>query len=286
MATLLVAAVVLGEHVVARIAPGIEICFLDVGQGDASVVLLPDHSAIVIDGGPGRDGAAARHVLGFLARRGVRRVALLVLSHPHPDHSGGLPGVLDQLPVDEIWWNGQVNADPATRALLARAHALRVPIAQPHTLSRGGVELIPLAPLMQGGEILIDPLASENDNSLVVALTYAGRRVLWSGDIEREAEERLAASSPGHFDVLKVPHHGSRTSSSEALLDAVYPQLAVASLAAGNRYRFPHPDVLRRYADRGVPFYRTDRDGAVTVRIDSHGRIRTTCARPEGCALP
>ena len=142
-----------------------------------------------------------------------------------------------------------------------------------------------IAPRNATGSIAIDPLASENDNSLVLVLGYAGRRVLFAGDIEAEGEAALVAAGPEPVDVLKVPHHGSRTSSSKALLAALRPRLAVASLAAGNRYRFPHPDVVARYRAREVPLYRTDRDGALSLRIAADGELELRCARPAGCGV-
>ncbi len=283
VACVAVAVVVAGEALADWCRPSVEVCFLDVGQGDAAVVLLPDHRALVVDGGPGQGEAAARTVGDYLARRGVRRIALMVLSHPHPDHSGGLPGLFARFSVDELWWNGQLNADPATRALLRRAGTFGVPVVAPHGLDLGAVHLEVLGPHSYTGEPGTDPLASENDNSLVVRLDYAGRSLLFAGDIEAEAEEALVARRPRHIDVLKVPHHGSRTSSTEELLRALRPSLAIASLAAGNRYRFPHPDVVERYRALTIPLYRTDRDGAVTVRFGHDGTVQTSCARPGGC---
>ncbi len=282
----MVAVVIGGEALVDRLLPTLEIVFLDVGQGDAAVVLVPGHGAIVIDGGGGHGDPGARVLVPFLRRRGVRHVERLILSHPHPDHSGGLPAVLDKLPVDEIWTNGQDTRDPATLALLAAAAARGIPVRRPRSDRVGALSLELLAPLDGDGAIVSDPLASENDNSLVLALSWAGRRILLPGDVEHEAEAALLRSGLGTIDVLKVPHHGSRTSSTEALLDRARPSLAIASLAEGNRYRFPHPDVVARYRTRGIALYRTDRDGAVRLRIGAQGRIDVDCARPGAGAAP
>jgi competence protein ComEC len=271
------------EAVAGRLRPALEVVFLDVGQGDAAVMLVPGRGAIVIDGGGGRGDPGARVVVPYLRRRGVRRVERLILSHPHPDHSGGVAAVLAQFPVGEIWTNGQETRDPGTLALLAEAGARGVPVRRPRKDRVGDLTLEILGPLDANGDVVADPLASENDNSLVVALSYAGRRVLFAGDIERDAESALLASAPGPIDVLKVPHHGSRTSSTGALLDALRPRVAVASLADGNRYRFPHPDVVARYRARGIRLHRTDTDGAVSLRIDAAGGMTVACARPGAC---
>ena len=259
-----------------RVSPRLEVTFLDVGQGDGELVVLPNGEAIVIDGGPDRSGRA---LLDALRRRGIRRVRLVVLSHPHPDHAGGLAAVLDALPVDELWTNGQPSNEPATRALLDAAALHGVAHTTARALTLGGVTLEPLAPFDDTGALVPDPLASDNDSSLVLVLGWAGRRVLLDGDIERDAEARLVARHPMPVDVLKVPHHGSRTSSTDALLDALQPRWAVASLADGNRYLFPHPDVVTRYRERGIHLLRTDVAGAVRLTIDGGGRIAFECAR-------
>jgi competence protein ComEC len=118
---------------------------------------------------------------------------------------------------------------------------------------------------------------------VVLRIRWAGRALLLTGDIEADAERMLLAAAPGPIDVLKVPHHGSRTSSTAPLLETLRPRWAIASLAADNRYRFPHPDVVARYRAGGAALLRTDRDGAVQVRITQDGAIAVRCARPRGC---
>jgi len=116
---------------------------------------------------------------------------------------------------------------------------------------------------------------SDNDRSLVLSMAFAGQQLLFPGDIEAAAEDRLVTLSDGTLEsvVLKVPHHGSRTWSSTRLLDAVRPRLAVVSAGRDNRFGFPHPEVLRRYAGRACTIARTDIAGAIQVRISARGRI-------------
>jgi competence protein ComEC len=120
----------------------------------------------------------------------------------------------------------------------------------------------------------------------VVRLGYAGRAVLFPGDLEADGEAELVGNGAAGLaiaaDVLKVPHHGSRTSSGAELLDAVRPALAVISLGRQNRFHFPRPEVLRRYRERQVRVLRTDEAGAITVTIGPDGRISTACVR--GCS--
>jgi competence protein ComEC len=247
--------------------------FLDVGQGDACVVELPGRKVVVIDGGGSFDPAfdPGRQVVApFLWRRGIRRIDLLVLSHPHPDHANGLPFLVDQFAVGEIWTNGQESGLPALVELRRRAEARGVPFAVPRPLSLAGVGLKPWSPLDEAGRVAPDAAWGENDNSLVLELSHGGRRLLFTGDIEREAEARLGA---GPVDVVKVPHHGSRTSSTEALVGALRPKLAVISVGERNRWGFPAPSVVARWQEAGAEVRRTDRDGAVIVRVSAGGSL-------------
>lgn len=236
------------------------VTFLAIGQGDAALVEWPDGATWLIDGGPPGDG-----LLQALRRRGIRRLDKVILSHPHPDHLGGLLPVLRELPADELWiprlprpgedaFSEAINATDAFRRIGARPSLL----------------LQVLHPLAGFAGPAADPV---NDESLVVRFGYGARTFLFPGDVEAAGEAALLGSAP-RADVLKVPHHGSRTSSSAALLAAVAPRMAVASCGASNRYGHPHAEVLARY--RGVALYRTDRDGNVTIDTDGESlRVRT-----------
>src|SRR5205807_562985 len=136
-----------------------------------------------------------------------------------------------------------------------------------------GVDLVVWGPRLGDDPIATaDPVRTVNDNSLVVSIAYAGRTILFAGDIEAEGEAELAASrSIGHVDVVKVPHHGSPTSSSEAFVAATRPGVAVISCGVANRFGFPSPAVLARWQLSGAAIARTDRDGAITITIDEAG---------------
>src|SRR5262249_49189823 len=131
------------------------------------------------------------------------------------------------------------------------------------------------------GAIAPDAALSENDNSLVIKIEYGGRALLFAGDVEKDGEALLVARRGQELraDVLKVPHHGSRTSSTDALLDAVRPLFAVISVGHHNRWHFPHPSVLARYRKRGVSVLRTDERGAITIEVSASGRILTETIR-------
>jgi competence protein ComEC len=250
----------------------LEMTFLDVGQGDAALVLTPSGKSLLIDGGgfliPGRGpplfDIGSEVVVPYLKRRGLGRIDRVLLSHPHPDHYGGLTAVLESLPVGEFWRNGQTFPDETFERLLETVRQKGIP----EKILKGGDrfdwEGLTIEVLYPSR---IDPLKNMNDNSLVVRISSGEAQFLFPGDIEKRGEEFLQDSDSLRATVLKIPHHASRTSSSVPFIDTVHPQYAVASLGEDNFFGFPHPGVLEKYERRGVKVYRTDRDGAVTFRV-------------------
>jgi competence protein ComEC len=265
---LLVAGVLGAQELARRYSSSLRVTFVDVGQGDAALLELPRGRVVLIDGGGSFDAAwdPGEQVLApLLRRRGIRRIDLMVLSHPHPDHANGLGFLAERFPVGEIWENGHPTRQPGTVRLRHAAWERGVPIGPPRPLAIAGVSFESLGSC--------DHSWSENDNSLVLRVGYAGRSLLFPGDAEADAEAALVARGGLHADVLKAPHHGSRTSSSAALLAAVSPSLAVASCGFQNRFGHPHAITLSRYAAAGVPLLRTDERGAVTVTVRQNGRL-------------
>jgi competence protein ComEC len=239
-----------------RSVPAPEVTFLDVGQGDAILIRSGTRAALV-DGGPFNANLPA-----VLAERGVRRLDFAVLSHAHPDHCGGLIAVLRHLEPRELWLSPQRFRGECAQRLLEERAPIRA-IGESHSSTLGAFRVEALGPRRRYRR------APENNSSVIVRLTASARTILLTGDIEREAEVDLAPIlRPA--DILKVPHHGSRTSASADLLGAAKPRIAVISCGRRNFFGHPHPAVLS--ALRGIRLFRTDRNGHVRVVIRS-GRI-------------
>jgi competence protein ComEC len=265
--------------------------FLDVGQGDGALLDLPDGQAIVVDGG-GLVGSPIDVGQAVLAPelRARRRaaIAFAVLTHPHPDHFGGLVTGLDAVSLGALWDTGQGENESAGGGyaeLLAKMRARHVPVLRPDALcgthAIGGATLEVLAPC-PGPSSDRNP----NDNSFVLRVSYGERALLLVGDAQHEEEgELLAKSDPAgaglRADVLKVGHHGSVTSSTPAFLAAVRPSDAIISVGRRNRFGHPHPVTLQALGAAGIRTWRTDRDGAVVVTTDGQGlRIEDATGAP------
>ncbi|MBI2795647.1 MAG: DNA internalization-related competence protein ComEC/Rec2 [Gemmatimonadetes bacterium] len=252
-----------------------ELHLVDVGQGDAIAIRTPRGRWIVMDAGRDWKGGDAGRttVVPYLQRHGGGEVALFVLSHPHADHAGGAASLFAALRPAEFWDGAYVGTSESYVRTLQAARAGGVAwrrVRAGDSREIDGVRLDVLAPDSAWMTTTADP----NEASVVLRVTVNGTRILLTGDAEggEEAWLRAHADTSLRADVLKVGHHGSRTSTTPALLDAVRPRLAIISVGTGNTYGHPSPETLAALARAGAQVLRTDRAGSIVLRLVA-GRV-------------
>ena len=272
--------------------PGkLRVTFLDVGQGDATVLELPDGQTVLIDGGPAyRRLDMGRAVIGpYLWNRGIHRIDHVIATHPQWDHVGGLPWVLQAFDVGAYWSNGI----PRSRAFYKRLQTAvgtaeldeQVGVAGTDIIESGPCSLAVLSPsakkksmkLVSAEEISGKDL---NNRSLVTRLDCGSHSMLLTADAEQEVLAQLQRLPHGHSaKIVKVPHHGAKSSLHKGWVKLIEAEAMVVSVGSHNRYGHPAAEVVAAYAERGLPLYRTDHDGAIIIEasLDSPDlRITTT----------
>jgi competence protein ComEC len=260
-----------------RLAPGqLELSAIDVGQGDSLFVAFPDGHTMLVDGG-GFPAMGRKHrpktdtgedvVSPWLWSRSIRHLDVIVATHGHEDHIQGLPAIIDNFHPRELW-TGATPPSPAEDALLdhaRRAGVLVRPMQEGDRFQFGETRGVVLAPVI--GYTPAD--TPGNNDSLVMRLQYRRRSFFLTGDMESPIEDRLVMEGAlQRTDVLKVGHHGSRTSSTEPFLDALRPDFALISDGVDNLFHHPHQQVLDRLAAHHAEIFRTDKQGLISVRTD------------------
>lgn len=236
--------------------------FIDVGQGDASVVITPHKRVIMIDTG-GNSGSdfdvGERVVVPYLRHIGVRHIDYLFLTHGHADHAGGAPAIATALPIDNVVIAREPLATPLLRTVQMSPHTTFIPGYTNQNILCDGVRII-----VVHSEGSVHP---GNESSMLIQIQYGRHAYLFTGDLTaREEAQILQARADLASTVLKVAHHGARTSTTPAFLQAVRPDYAVIQAGYGNRFGHPHDEILSRLAAQGTIVLRTDRDGAVIFR--------------------
>ncbi|MHC1697209.1 MAG: DNA internalization-related competence protein ComEC/Rec2 [Geobacteraceae bacterium] len=259
--------------------------FYSVGQGESSLITLPDGKKMLVDGGGSfREGGldpGERLLAPAFWHRGIERLDYLVLTHPHPDHLNGLLFLARNFPVGEFWESGWHDGNSEYLALKKLLREKGVPVRRIDASSRpillGGIVIEPLSPQRPPAVAGTASSGNLNEGSLVFRLRYGELSILFTGDIGQDTEQRLVERSAElRCTVLKVPHHGSRTSSSELFLAATSPECVLISAGYGNRFRLPAAATMTRLRRRALPIYRTDLDGTVTVTFEDGSWSVTT----------
>ena len=247
-----------------------EVNFFDIGQGDAIFIVSPKRQQILIDGGP---DSKILEKLGKEMPFYDRSIDLVILTHPERDHLAGLIEVLKKYKVENILWTGikRDSAEFKEWENLIKDEKAKIFIAKTgqkihcSTWNDGHCYFEILFPFenLEGKEF-----ENSNDTSIVARLVFGKNHFLFTGDISKIAERELVIRANIDSDVLKVAHHGSKTSSSEEFLKAVSPKIAVISVGKGNSYGHPHQEVLEIFQKFGIKVLRTDLDGDIKIISD------------------
>jgi competence protein ComEC len=254
---------------------GMTVTFLDVGQGDATVIEYPDGKVLLIDAGArsAYSDAGRRVIVPFLKRKGITHLDAFVLTHDHNDHTGGARSVIESIPVEKIYFPRSTEPSPCFTELQDIIHEKNIPL---EFLSAGKTiqtfdnsRLFVLHPCPMSATGAGFTRTNLNNTSVVLRLSYGRSSILLMGDAEEDVEQELCNSYGDflHCSVVKVAHHGSINASSDRFISIVKPDFAVVSVGKNNKFNHPSTDVLIRYQQHHVPVERTDEQGAVVFRI-------------------
>lgn len=236
--------------------------FLDVGQGDCILIMLPGGENMLIDAGNSPDGPA---IVNYIKALGIETLDFIVATHPHADHIGGMEKVINSFKIGAVYMPGISHNTKTFEGLLAAIQSKGLKIQR----ARAGVNILSSNGLCAD---MVSPAADFYDNlnnySAAVRLAYLNNTFLFTGDMEAEAEKEINADIGAN--VLKVAHHGSDTSTSAAFLSRVSPEYAIISVGAGNSYNHPSALVLSRLRDFGAQIYRTDEAGTIIAESDGY----------------
>lgn len=253
--------------------PFLEVDFFDVGQGDAIFIEAPNGNQILIDGGP---DDTILEKLGEEMPFHDRSIDLVILTHPEQDHINGLVEVLKNYHIEHILYTGVVRDTSAYKEWSRLIREKNIPL----TIAQAG-QVIYLSPqiklyiLWPSQDLSGQRLKNNNNASIVIRLVYGQAEFLFTGDIEKETERELVARGIDlTSDVLKIPHHGSKTSTTEDFLSKVNPKVAVILAGQKNPYGHPHPSVLERL--EGIKVYGTYKDGDVEILSDGQSLLVST----------
>ena len=242
----------------------LEVHFIDVGQGDAILIKTPVGESILIDAGGNDD---EERVVSYLQKQGIVSLKAVVGTHPHEDHIGGLDKVIDHFTVEKVYMPKVIHNTKTFESVLDAIDRKGLKITraiQGAKLELEGIQGTFLAPIADKYEEL-------NNYSAVIRLQYQDTVFLFAGDAEALVEKEMLVSNPSDWlkaDVLKIGHHGSKSSTTDSFLEAVAPNYAVILSGKDNKYGHPHRETMDKLENRGIQTLRTDMDGTIVLKSD------------------
>lgn len=240
---------------------------LDIGQGDSILIRVAGQTVLVDTG----DIEHREKMVAYIKKEGITTIDKVIITHPHADHLGGMPGILENFKVGQIYDSGKTGTTALYRQYMSAVNKKNIPFTKvtpgSEIIIADTIKLKIFAPdksLLSDDEV--------NNSSIVAKLTYNKFSMLLTGDAEKASEEIMLKQYGSELksNVLKSGHHGSNTSSSSKFLKAVGAESVVISLGAGNDYHHPHPSTLKKYEQEKLKVYRTDQDGTVTITSDGN----------------
>ena len=266
-----------GAKAVTKIADSdkaLHVDMLNVGQADATLIQYKGKNMLIDTG----DVDNRENLVKQLKERNVKTLDIVVVTHPHGDHMGGMAALFKEFPIKQIYDNGQPANTAMYRSYLKNIKAKNIPykaLKKGDTITLGDDVkfdvLSPGTPFTKENTPGVSTSGLTNDNSIVCKMIYGKFSVLFTGDAQKEVEDKLLQDYKGsalHADVLKVGHHGSKTSSSPAFIKAVSPKDATISCGVNNQYKFPHKPTLDTLKKYNVNVYRTDLNGVISITSD------------------
>jgi len=246
-------------------AQNLKIHFIDVGQGDSILIEEADGQKILVDGGD-RSNQITAEIINYLKDQKVKKLDYIISTHPHADHIGGLVDIIDSFEVENVLDSGKIHSSKTYENYLIKIDRENINFETPREgdkLKLGQSEIIFLHPDQKIDQYDL------NNSSLVFVLKFFQHKFLFTGDIEKEIESELLQKNPElKVNLIKVPHHGSRSSSSAEWISKLKPEVAVIQVGADNHYGHPAAEVIELYQNEGARVYRNDLNGDIVITTD------------------
>lgn len=248
----------------------LRLAFLDIGQGDATLITTPNNQQILIDGGESYDSLSKAFQLLFIRNMPV---ALVAATHNHNDHIGGLVKFIENYPPQEVWISGAIHTSQVYISFLEALKAAKAKGTIVKNVSSGEektIDGVKLKVIYPNKDYSQKRPAHQHDANLVIVINYGASRFLLTGDLEQKNEDELVSTFYKDIkaNVLKVSHHGSKYSTGNEFLEIVDPSIAVISVGADNRYNHPSKETIDRLNKAGAKILRTDQNGTIIIKTD------------------